>query len=220
MLIIGFGKLAKMIVNVHPDKPLPVYNRTKQHVEEDTNAYYVPTESFSEYMNAIIALPEEATLSFLEAHIHEFPKQAAIYITSTSIQTEEIADQYPDYNIVSSKFAGHALQSDLEKSGGTFVIPPAFLKEKKYIEKWLKDAFHVVHGEEADVLEANQTAVEETVELILQLEKKLKEKNIPEPIRTAVMKQIPAGVIHAHIRGEHGGFVKKIWKQKEEEYED
>lgn len=220
MLIIGFGKLAKMIVNAHPDKPLPVYNRTKRHVEENTNAYYVPKESFSEHMNAIVALPEEATLSFLDAHIHEFPKQAAIYITSTSIRTEEIADRYPDYNIVPSKFAGHALQSDLERSGGTFVVPQAFPKEKEYVEKWLQNAFDVIHGEETDVLAANQTAVAETVELIFQLENKLKEKNIPESIRTAVMKQLPAGVIQAHIRGEHGGFVKKIWKQKEEEYED
>lgn len=220
MLIIGFGKLAKMMVNAHPDKPLPVYNRTKQHVDENSNAYYIPPVSFPEYINVIIALPEEAALSFLEENIYAFPEHAAIFITSTSIQTEDIQALYPRYTIVPAKFAGHALQADLEKNGGTFVVPESFPTEKTYFEKWLQGSFNVIHGEETEVLEANQTAVEETVDLILKLEKKLTAKNIPEAVRTAVLQQIPAGVIHAHIRGEHGGFVKKIWKQKEEQNED
>ncbi|SDH64488.1 hypothetical protein SAMN05192534_108128 [Alteribacillus persepolensis] len=221
MLMIGFGKLSQMVVSLNQSQSqLHVYNRTKENVEaaslRDSRIQYCPPSSFSAFSELFLALPPQGCVDFLEEHGKCFPKGAIVFHTATNLSKEDIERAASHLRVVPAKFAGHAAQAVRDKSGGTFVVPAAFSTERKLLKTWLGDAFAVVEGKEDAVKTANQIAVEETLKAAVRIEQRLEENGISSNVQRAVLAQIPAGVMHAHIEGAHGGFAKRVLQEMAE----
>lgn len=225
MLIVGFGKLARMVTSVNKDvETFYVYNRTKEKVVEakkkNRNIHIVTPDQFSSFQHIFLALPPDGLITFFQQYGAFFQENSLFFHTATGLTKEEVETYLPGHRVIPLKYAGHALQAMRENNGNTFVIPPGYEKERQIIEHWLGSAFSVVTGTEEEVLVANQVAVEETMKLVAQVTERLDERKIPKSIQEAALSHIPAGVIHAHLAGEHGAFAKKILEQWQKEKRD
>ncbi|WP_240374554.1 hypothetical protein [Bacillus piscicola] len=221
MLIVGFGKLAVMVteLNKRPDV-FHVFNRTASKLieKQKTNPRlrYVDSSFFPQTKRVFLALPPEGVLGFLKHYRDYFPTGSWFYHTATNVTCEELEQIAPHYHFIPAKFAGHALQAVREKSGGTFVIPEKFRSEAEELQGWLGDRFQVMRGSEEEVKTANRIAVEETIRMAVKLTNRLDQEGVPPSIQKAVMGQIPGGVLHAHLEGQHGGFAKSVLKKQKE----
>lgn len=220
MLIVGFGKLAQMVVGLNKEADMfYVYNRTVSKLEEakkeNKKIHIIHPEQFASFSRIFLALPRDALFSFLKKYAHHFKEKSLFFHTATMVKKEEVEAYLPSHQVVPLKYAGHSLQAMRENNGNTFVIPPGYEREKHMIKKWLGPSFSVVTGKEEEVLVANELAVEETMKLVVRLTEQLEAKKISTPIQKAVLSHIPAGVIHAHLNGEHGAFAKKVLERWE-----
>ncbi|RSL32889.1 hypothetical protein D7Z54_12750 [Salibacterium salarium] len=222
MLLVGYGKLANMILALNQEqKTFYIYNRTIEKVKQaesvDKRICYCDPAAFSECRSVFLALPPEACISFLNEYESLFPADCVFFHTATSLSADELKKAAPHHRIVPAKFAGHAIQAqrDNDSSKGTFVVPEMFDTEQKLLQQWLGPAFEVVNGTEDMVEAANKMAVEETMKLIVALSDRLTEADVSTSVQDAVLAQIPAGVVHAHLEGAHGAFAKQVLKHLE-----
>ncbi|MFB5663810.1 hypothetical protein [Alteribacillus sp. HJP-4] len=222
MLIAGFGKLAEMVISQGDSHSFHVYNRSAQKVIDaaklNPDIEYISPGSFAKFDAVFLALPPDAVKEFLYDYGDSFSEETVIFHTATAMPAAEVREIVPRHRIISAKFAGHALQSGRENSGGLFVVEKK--AEAMKLQEWLGRSFEVIEGEEEIVQTANKTAVEETVRMLIRLEERLRKEKLPEAVMQAVIKQIPGGVSHAHVNREHGAFAKKIleeWREQNRE---
>ncbi|MFB4163088.1 hypothetical protein ACE1TI_04415 [Alteribacillus sp. JSM 102045] len=220
MLLAGYGKLVQMIIALNKEqKNFYIFNRTAEKVQKDAmkdkRLQYTSSHRFHTFTTVFLALPPEACFSFLKQFESLFPDDTVIFHTSTNLKADDLKKTAPRHYIIPAKFAGHAKQAVREKRGGTFVVPGEFKNESASLDRWLGDAFTVVNGTEDMVKKANKKAVEETIKLAIELAERLEKEGVSKPIREAVISQIPAGVLHAHLEGRHGAFARQVLDKME-----
>ncbi|WP_018921784.1 hypothetical protein [Salsuginibacillus kocurii] len=215
MLIIGFGKLGRLLADCYADSSkVPIYNRTKASIEaanrNTTRTFtYVPPEEFKHYSYVIVALPAEAYQPFFEAYGAYFQEGTVFFHTATSLMKEEAEERLGEQTVIPLKLAGHAehiAQTEL----GTFVLDT---KEDKMVKK-LQAAFEkkltFIKGAEEEVLTANRLATKHTLESIVELEQMLCEASVDQPIRESALTHIPSGVAYSYMNGSLGHFGKQL----------
>ncbi|WP_079475710.1 hypothetical protein [Marinococcus halophilus] len=217
MLVVGSGRLAKLAVTKSEPPFVSVMYRGKEKLwmrETKKEISRVDELELPRFPYIFLALPPEGIKEFIYWHGPYLAEGSVIYIPATSLCSEEL--EVPAHvRKAAAKFAGHAERAAASRGENVFVVNSAKKSDREYLQNWLGGAFTVIEGTEQEVEAANKTAVEETLKMIVSIEKKMQEQNISKTVQEAVLRQIPAGVIEAHINGSHGEFASGILEQME-----
>lgn len=215
MLVVGAGRLAKLIaVKSEPSSVSMMYRggekswmtETKKHISR-VNELELPR-----YPYIFLAMPPAGIKDFIYWHGPYLAEGTVIYIPATSLYIEDM--EVPAHvRKAAAKFAGHAEGAAACRKENVFVVSSVRSSDRKYLQSWLGSAFTVIEGDEQEVETANKAAVEETLRMIVNLEQRLQEQNVSKTVQKAVLRQIPAGVIEAHMNGSHGEFAAAILEQ-------
>ncbi|MFC5712848.1 hypothetical protein ACFPU1_08650 [Thalassorhabdus alkalitolerans] len=222
MLLVGYGKLGRAVAVSKNNDPVNVYNRTESKIkeEQEANLIYCGPENFHLFSSVLLCLPPQAYESFFTKYGSYFKEGTIIYHTATAMMQSEVQPLAQGLKVVPCKFAGHALQSIEDRSGGVFVIPRGYREERKGLEDWLSSSFKVIEGKEEDVLEANKASTEEAMRMIYSLQKRLEKSSLPDEAAKQIITQIPRGVIKSYLQGNHGHFAKKVLEELTSEGEE
>ncbi|QQK77376.1 hypothetical protein HUG15_18505 [Salicibibacter cibarius] len=214
MLIIGYGTLARAIIQRVSDKTnttIDVYNRTKSVVDVDPACNYVPPEKFHRYANVLVALPASAYEGFFRRWAGSFPEDTCFFYCATKIMQTEMRTYVKNkQSATPCKLAGHA--EILRVMGeGAF----AFENEENRVQfdRWSDGAFQTVSAKEEHVLEGNRVATEESLRALVTIEEKLQQAGVPQLVIESVNASIPGGIAQAHKNDTHGHFAKDILKK-------
>lgn len=217
MLVVGAGRLAKLVaVKSEPSSVSVMYRGGEKAWMRETTKQISRVDELElpRYPYIFLALPPAGIKDFIYWHGAYLAEGTVIYIPATSLYTEQV--EVPAHvRKAAAKFAGHAERAAAGGEENVFVVNSTRSSDRKYLQSWLGNAFTVIEGSEQEVETANKAAVEETLRMIVNLEKRLQEKNVSKTVQEAVLRQIPAGVIEAHMNGSHGEFAAKILEQME-----
>ena len=219
MVVVGAGRLARLVaVKSEPSSVSVMYRGGERAWMRETTKQVLRVDELElpRYPYIFLALTPDGIKDFIYWHGPYLAKGTVIYIPATSLYTEQV--EVPAHvKKAAAKFAGHA-EGAGDGAGGkenVFVVNSPRSSDRKYLQSWLGDAFTVIEGSEQEVETANKAAVEETLRMIVNLEKRLQEQNVSKTVQKAVLRQIPAGVIEAHMNGSHGEFAAGILEQME-----
>ncbi|SDW96469.1 hypothetical protein SAMN05421781_2923 [Marinococcus luteus] len=217
MLVVGAGRLAKLVaVKSKPTSVSVMYRGGEKAWMKETKKEISRVDELElpRYPYIFLALPPAGIKDFIYWHGPYLAEGTVIYIPATSLYTDQV--EVPAHvRKAAAKFAGHAERAAAGEGENVFVVNSSRSSDRKYLQEWLGDAFTVIEGSEQEVETANKAAVEETLRMIVNLEKRLQEQNVSKTVQQAVLRQIPAGVIEAHMNGSHGEFAAGILEQME-----
>jgi hypothetical protein len=208
-LIVGFGKLAQSIIKLssYPNEIL-IYTRTKEKVEEydDKRILYVTKEDFHKAKHILLMLPASEIAPFLEQNESFFNIDAKVYSFATALHCKELKTKR---TVIPCKLAGHAKQM-VEDQHGLFVLPVG--ENSKPLVDFFGGKFSIINGTEEEVLMGNSLGTKAAIEMIIDLEEKLREAGIQKAIIAQTLSQVTRGNIKSYINNDLGGFAQKIVK--------
>lgn len=217
MLVVGSGRLAKLVaVKSEPSSVSVMYRGGEKAWMRETKKQILRVDELElpRYPYVFLALPPAGVKDFIYWNGPYLAEGTVVYIPATSLYTDQV--EVPAHvRKAAAKFAGHAEEAAACGKENVFVVNSSRGSDRKYLQSWLGSAFTVIEGSEQEVETANKAAVEETLRMIVNLEKRLKEQHVSKTVREAVLRQIPAGVIEAHMNGTHGEFAAGILEQME-----
>ncbi|WP_332697536.1 hypothetical protein [Halalkalibacter lacteus] len=212
-LVVGSGRLASMLLEVLKEKQETyLYGRNQQTVDtllqQFTDVQKGEKTFFSEMKFVFLCLPKSGYEEFLKGNAALFSNDVTIYHMATAVDECDVKKWSGGRKIIPLKLAGHAnvVKKQLK---GLFAIPPQYQEERSTLSKWFP-SMDIVIAQEDEVLLANQLGTEEAIRMILLLNERMIQHNLPELIIKQTFDQTVHGVIDAYQSNDLGGFARKI----------
>ncbi|PSL44517.1 hypothetical protein B0H94_108130 [Salsuginibacillus halophilus] len=214
MLVVGYGRLGQLMAHVFQTQPAPVFNRTRKHVDEASNAVYVGPEDFAKHHTVFLALPPTAYESFFQTYGPYFAEETMFFHMATACNVEEAAAIASPFSVVPLKLAGHA-ETSLQADEAVFALPAAYQMYQAEVKSALNERAVVVEAEESDVREGNMAVTKAVILMMRQLEKTLEEEGVANELHRGILRTIPSGVAAAYMENKLGGFARKIIEEED-----
>lgn len=206
-LVIGLGKLAQSVLKLSSYKQtIFVHSRTKAKVDEyqDERVSYIAKDEFYKVSHVLLMLPSSEVLAFIEKNSHFFREDVLFYSFATALKSNDLKTERL---VIPCKLAGHAKQM-VEDEHGLLVIPEG--ENCEPLASFFGEKFTIVNGTEEEVILGNTLGTKAAIEMIIDLEDKLKELGVQPAIIKQTLSQVTRGNIKAFLNNELGGFAQQI----------
>ncbi|MBU9713745.1 hypothetical protein [Evansella tamaricis] len=215
MMIVGFGRFAKAILELLPEeKSIGVFSRSKEkvlkNIKGNLRISWISPEFFYKEKEVWLLLPAESIEPFLQNYASFFSEETVFFLCATKKMAKDIEYLLENnQKVIPVKFITQADELKIEKRG-MVAVPPAHLNYQSKIKDIFGGSLKIVAAKEEDVLHLNLEATRKGVELVEDLRKDMGELGIPKEMVDQAAQQIIPGVIRGYIRGDLGGFAKQI----------
>ncbi|RXI98642.1 hypothetical protein DS745_20215 [Anaerobacillus alkaliphilus] len=206
-LVVGFGKLAQSVLQLNSyHQEIFIYSKTREKVEtyRDPRITYLTKEEFGRVRYVLLMLPASEVNEFMQMHEKYFGDGTLFYSFATALKIQAIKTRH---EVISCKLAGHAKQM-VEDQHGLFVVSKNV--NVVPLKTFLGESFTIIEGNEEEVLLANSLGTRAAIEMIIELEEKLKKAGIQKAVIDQTLFQVTRGNIKTFINGELGDFARKI----------
>lgn len=205
----GIGRLGKALMkqwNISNEK-IGIFHPSDEKVKSFISAYSngvpVSTNDLVNMKIIILALPAAKTPEFLKKNYYTH----ITYVNmATAKKTSDLQKEFPELQIVSMKFVGHA--NDLYKNGNGYFITEQETSEE--IVNLFNGIGVVMRGEPEIVNDVNKLATYYAIKAAVELENELRIKKYDQSLIDRALSAITPEVIRSYQKGDLGHFAQSV----------
>ncbi|NSL53100.1 NAD(P)-binding domain-containing protein [Calidifontibacillus erzurumensis] len=214
--LVGIGRLGKALVKQwdNVNQKIGIYHPSNEKVNlfitNFSNGIPVSADKLPKMETIILALPAEKVKEFLK--LHHYTNSTYVNM-ATSVQTTVLQKEFPNLQIVSMKFVGHA--QDLYLNGNGYFITEQGVPDN--IISLFSKIGEVRKGNPDVVYEINKLATYYGIKAAVELEKELKSKNFDPVVIERALISIAPEVMKAYLKGDLGHFARSVAEQMQKQ---
>lgn len=207
--LVGIGRLGKALMKQwnHFNEEIGIFHpsdvKVKSFISDYSNGVPVSIKELPNMKTIILALPAAIIPEFLKQNHHS----DIIYVNmATAMKTSDLQKEFPELQIVSMKFVGHA--QDLYKNGNGYFITEQETTDD--IVKLFTRIGVVKRGAPEIVNEVNKLATYYGIKAAVELENELKVTNIDQSLIDRALTAVTPEVIKSYQKGDLGHFAQSV----------
>ncbi|WP_102346235.1 NAD(P)-binding domain-containing protein [Bacillus sp. Marseille-P3661] len=213
--MVGIGRLGRALMSQWDkiDEEIGIFHPSDDKVKSFTahfnKAVPICGKKLTDMKTIILALPAAQVSKFIQQSHYSH----VTYVNmATALNTAQLQKEFPDIQIVSMKFVGHA--QDLYVNGDGYFITESYVPE--HVKSLFSTIGLVKKGDPEIVNQINKWATYYGIKAAVELETHLKGKHFDDKLINRALSSITPEVIKSYQKGDLGHFAQTVAKEVKE----